>query len=452
MGDLNMRMKQIAPVMSALLAVTMLAACSSKGNESATKETAVQPVVDMTKPVTLTVASGLGMSLEDFDKSYGDDIRKKFPNVTLNYIARGQGTTIPELIAAGTYPDLVFGVLSDVDNYLINLNLHMDMAPLAKKHGYDLGRFEPGLLDAIKTTTPEGSLIGLPMPYGGTQVMFYNKSIFDKFGVPYPKDGMTWDDTYDLAKKMTRNEGGEIYRGFSSFYGVVLRDNQLSVPYLDPKADKMYNPEKWKELFLNISRFYEIPNNMRAEGTSQTTEAAAFGATQKVALTVTQFGAYSGLPDEMNWDMVTMPTFKEAPNTSGMVTGSSAYWYITKTNQNPDMTFKVVEYLLSDERQIAEAKSKANMPSVRTIKDLDKILGSEMPKLKGKNMAAVTTMKPAAVPPARSQGLVGANLNELKKIVEGTINKLIINKIDINTALREAEEAMAKQVEAKKSQ
>lgn len=446
-----MRLKAVTSMMAALIAVSMLSACS-KGNESTTPEASALPIVDMTKPVTLTVASGLGMSLEDFNKNYGDDIRKKFPNVTLNYIARGQGTTIPELVAAGTYPDLVFGVLSDVDNYLINLNLHMDITQLAKKHGYDLGRFEPGMLDAIKTTTPEGSLIGLPMPYGGMHVMFYNKSIFDKFGVPYPKDGMTWDDTYELAKKMTRNEGGDIYRGFSSFYGAVLRDNQLSVPYLDPKADKMYNTEKWKELFANLARFYEIPNNMRAEGTSQTAEAGAFDKSQKVALTVTQFGAYGGFPDELNWDMVTMPTFKELPNTSGMIAGSSSYWYITKTNTNPDMTFKIVEYLLSDERQIAEARTKANMPSVRTIKDLDKILGADMPKLKGKNMGAVTKMKPAAAPPARSPGLVGANLNELKKIVESTMNKLIINKSDMNTALREAEEEMAKQVEAKKKQ
>jgi len=448
-----MRMKAVTPAIAALLAVSMLSACS-KGNESAAsgKETPAPPTVDLTQPVTLTVASGFGMSVEDFDKSHGNDIRKKFPNVTLNYIARGQGTSIPELVAAGTYPDLVFGGFSDVDNYLINLNLHMDITPLAKKHGYDLGRFEPGMLDAIKTTTSEGSLIGLPMPYGGMHVMFYNKAIFDKFGVPYPKDSMTWDDAYELAKKMTRNEGGEIYRGFSSFYGAVLRDNQLSVPYLDTKTDKMFNPEKWKELLLNLSRFYEIPNNMRAEGTSQIAEAGAFDKSQKVALAVTQFGAYSGFPEELNWDMVTMPTFKELPNTSGMIAGSTSYWYITKTNKNPDITFKIVEYLLSDERQIAEAKSKANMPSVRTIKDLDKILGSDMPKLKGKNMGAVTKMKPAAAPPARAQGLVGANMNELKKIIESSMNKLIINKLDINTVLREAEEAMDKQVEAKKNQ
>ncbi|CAG7652339.1 ABC transporter substrate-binding protein [Paenibacillus allorhizosphaerae] len=438
-------------LLTAALAVTMLTACSKAGNGSVSGTTE-SVKMDLTSPVTLTVASGLGMSVEDFNKSYGDKIKAKFPNVTLNFIARSQGTTIPELVTAGIYPDIVFGIISDIDNYLINLNLHADMAPLIKKHNYDLNRFEPILIDAIKTTNPEGNIIGLPMPYGGMQVMFYNKSIFDKFGVPYPKDGMTWDQTYELAKQMTRVDGGDVYRGFGSFYGALLRDNQLSVPYLDPKADKMYDPEKWKVLFNNFSRFYQIQNNKRADGTSQTSEAEAFEKSQKVALNANQFGRYAGFPAEMNWDMVTMPTFKEAPNTTGMIVGSSGYWYITKTNKNQDISFKIIEFLLSDEMQIEEAKTKANMPSVRTIKDLDKIVGSELPALKGKNIGALTKMKPAAVPPARAQGLVGANLNELKKIVETTMNKIIINNVDINTALREAEEAMAKQVEAKKAQ
>ncbi|CAG7616172.1 hypothetical protein PAESOLCIP111_01874 [Paenibacillus solanacearum] len=438
-------------LLAALLAASLLTACSKAGNGSVSDpKEAVK--VDLSTPVTLTVASGLGMSVEDFNKSYGDKIKAKFPNVTINFIARGQGTTIPELVTAGIYPDIVFGIVSDIDNYLINLNLHEDMGPLIKKHNYDMNRFEPLLIDAIKTTNPEGNVIGLPMPYGGMQVLFYNKSIFDKFGVPYPKDGMTWDDTYELAKQMTRVDGGDVYRGFASFYGALLRDNQLSVPYLDPKADKMYDPEKWKTLFNNFSRFYQIQNNKRADGTSQTAEAAAFETSQKVALNANQFGRYAGFPAEMNWDMVTMPTFKEAPNTTGMIVGSSGYWFITKTNKNQDISFKVIEFLLSDEMQIEEAKTKANMPSVRTIKDLDKIVGSELPALKGKNISALTKMKPAAVPPARAQGLVGANLNELKKIVEATMNRIIINNIDVNTALREAEEAMAKQVEAKKAQ
>ncbi|WP_248924420.1 hypothetical protein [Paenibacillus hamazuiensis] len=72
------------------------------------------------------------------------------------------------------------------------------------------------------------------------------------WGVPYPKDGMTWDEVYDLAKKMTRTD--EAIRGFSSFISAVLRDNQLSVPYIDAKADKMADSEQWKKIFANLAR------------------------------------------------------------------------------------------------------------------------------------------------------------------------------------------------------
>ena len=38
---------------------------------------------------------------------------------------------------------------------------------------------------------------------GGPGVWYYNKTVFDKAGVPYPTHGWTYDDFLDIAKKLT---------------------------------------------------------------------------------------------------------------------------------------------------------------------------------------------------------------------------------------------------------
>ncbi|MCC2686162.1 MAG: extracellular solute-binding protein family 1 [Paenibacillaceae bacterium] len=434
---------------SLILLIPLLAACGSSENGSSASKGANLADIQMNEPVTLTFVSQFGDSQEYFDQLYGDRIKQKFPNVTINFIPRGKGTGIVDLVAAGTFPDIMYGNTSDIDNFLINNGLAFDLSDLVKKYNYDLNRFEPVLIDNIKKTNADGLLYGLPMPSSQVEVLFYNKGIFDKFGVPYPKDGMTWDDTYELAKRLTRVDGDQVYRGFSSFIGAVLRDNQLSVPYLDPHADKMYDPEKWKALLQNLGRFYEIPNNNRdPKKKSQTEEYTYFHTHLNVAMQVNQLTRFLEFPAELNWDLVTIPTFKEAPNTGSQ--SGAYYWYISSTNKQKDISFKIIAYMLSDEVQLDMAKKLALVPSLASSSDIFKSIGKDVPALQGKNIQAVYKYRPASAPAKRDKGLIGADPNKLKTTMEDAFNKITLDKVDINTALRDASEAMDKAVQDKK--
>lgn len=76
----------------------------------------------------------------------------------------------------------------------------------------------------------------LPL-FRNIQATFYNKGIFDKFGVPYPKDGMTYDEAIELAKKVTRSVDGVQYYGL--FPGnPAIQLGQLSQTFLDGKTDE----------------------------------------------------------------------------------------------------------------------------------------------------------------------------------------------------------------------
>ncbi|MCS7464366.1 extracellular solute-binding protein [Paenibacillus doosanensis] len=437
--------------MAAAVMTAALSGCGGGGKEEAAGEQAGAKE-DLNAPVTLIFKSDFGDDQEAFDKKYGNKIKEKFPNVTVQFLPREQGVGINELITSGVYPDIMIGNTSNIDSFLINPGLAYDMSGLIKSANYDLDRFEPTLIEQMRNTNPKGELYGLPMPYGGMQVLFYNKGLFDKFGVPYPTDGMTWDEVYELAKKMTRVDGGQVYRGFSSFIGAVLRDNQLSVSYLDPKADKLNDTEKWKRLLENLGRFYQIPNNNRdPKKRSQTEESGAFMKNMNVAMMVNQFGQYTGIPEEIDWDMAAIPTFKEAPDTGTQI--NSAYWFITRTNEHKDISFAIISYLLSDEVQALDAKQQATVPSLKSANagDAFRSLGQDVPALQGKNVKALFYHKPAAAPPKRDPGLVGADPNKLKVALETAFNQYTLDNVDMNTVLRQTEEAVQKLAEEKKN-
>ena len=54
----------------------------------------------------------------------------------------------------------------------------------------------------------DGQLFGLPFRKDNN-LIFYNKDLFDAAGVPYPEDGMTFDEYVELAKTMTSGEGAD---------------------------------------------------------------------------------------------------------------------------------------------------------------------------------------------------------------------------------------------------
>jgi multiple sugar transport system substrate-binding protein len=67
---------------------------------------------------------------------------------------------------------------------------------------------------AKENMTIDGRQYGFPTN-PGPWVIFYNKNLFDKNHVPYPKDDWTWDDFVDTAKKLTvKNADGRRNESF----------------------------------------------------------------------------------------------------------------------------------------------------------------------------------------------------------------------------------------------
>ncbi|MCJ8012644.1 extracellular solute-binding protein [Paenibacillus sp. KQZ6P-2] len=386
------------------------------------------PAEDL-KPVTLTVMPiSVGINEEDFKLLFTDPVKAKYPNINVELFKGPEGAGLEELIAAKNTPDMMLiwnGAMPSVKRF----EMFQDITPYIEKEGVDINRFEPVVLDTIRNVSDNGELYGLPFSMQ-LNALYYNKEIFDKFGVSYPTDGMTWNEVTDLAKKVTGKIDGTQFSGLSPEHL-----ERLSFPYgittIDAKTNKAsINNDQWKQVFQTAYNIYKIPGNEKDKAWAFLDKTGAMFAGFNIFPNLMQMSA-EGFT---NWDVVQYPSFPGHENTYGMV--DAHILTINSTSEHPDEAMKAISVITSDEVQKLSA-SKTLRVTALTSPEVQNAFGADNPFMKGKNIAGVFKSKPAPAPvfsPFNGDGMGIAN----KKFDEYLAGK------DLNTALREAEEEINK--------
>ncbi|RKN71884.1 ABC transporter substrate-binding protein [Paenibacillus ginsengarvi] len=428
----------------AVLIVSLLAACSGNGGgkEEGGPSGVTTPPKAMKEPVTLGFVFG-SVNQQEFDKFYVEPLREKFPHITFKGYPPGPGANINDLVTAGTIPEIFIGSKGAITNQLNPLGLVNDISPLIKSNGYDLGRLDPATVDIMQKVA-NGKIVGLPLNLDAN-ALYYNKDLFDKFGVAYPKDGMTWDDIYGIAAKLTRVDQGVQYRGFSDRWGdTFFLRNPFNLPYLDPKEEKTtFLNEDWKKVIDNWLRFYTLPGLKFDAKTANKEEDRKVFTSGLSAMTVMTLDIPSW---KFNWDVVSIPAYKEKPGIG--LQANALYNYILKGSKNQQAAFEVAAYMTSDEYQTRMSKD-GRFP-VLTNDKIKKAFMENEPLYKGKNIAAFSYNKFAPEPQGRSPGLVN-NVNVQDKFLLPEMINLLLGTKDVNTALRSADEASVKALAEEKA-
>ncbi|CAG7625246.1 ABC transporter substrate-binding protein [Paenibacillus allorhizosphaerae] len=404
-------------------------ASNPKGNPAAGEAQKIN-----TEPVNLTVWAS--MSEEVFQKLVVQPVKMKYPHISLTMV--GTDKKIPDLIASDNVPDIITDSIASIPKYE-ELKLAEDLTPFVKAFNLDLGRISPVVLDTVRKASSDGKLSGLPIS-GNVVMMYYNKDTFDRFGVPYPKDGMTWDETYELAKKMTKTDGGVQYRGFHFQDVFQFTANQLSLPIVDSKTNKAaVNNDKWRKLFENYARFFTIPGN-EVDDKTYGGHQNQFLKDKTIAMYVTS-SIFSKLPDALkdglNFDMVTLPSFSEAPGITTQVDGGIRI--VSSTSKHKDQAFLALSAMLSDEAQVWTARN-GNTAVLNDPKILEEF-GKDIEILKDRNRLGFVRNKPA--PPSPSITKYDASAYS---IVRSQFKKMVLTHADVNTILRETEELINKAI------
>ncbi|MGO4276381.1 extracellular solute-binding protein, partial [Paenibacillus sp. TAF58] len=186
----------------------------------------------------------------------------------------------------------------------------------------------------------------------------------------------TYDEAYELAKKLTRVEGEITYKGFSQNPGHYMNYNQLSLSPLSLTEDKAsLNTPEWKKVVDNMRRFYDIPANQ-----FDTVETfATKGNIAMAVATVDHIVSFHEQNKNLNFDIVSAPSFSDFPDT-GYQPNLYAM-YITKQSTKKDQAFQVMAAILSEEHQVDLAKEGVIVPL--ESKAVQEAFGQNLPQMRG---------------------------------------------------------------------
>jgi len=159
-------------------------------------------------PVTITYAMWGDTTELANQQKVVDAFKVLNPNITVKVSVADWTTYWDKLqtdLAGGNAPDVLLMDGPLYPDYQTRDQL-LDLTPLITRDGFDTG----GLVDlAVQDfTAPDGHLYGLPRDLN-TIALFYNKTMFDAAGLPYPDGTWDWNKLVEVAKKLTKTSGGK---------------------------------------------------------------------------------------------------------------------------------------------------------------------------------------------------------------------------------------------------
>jgi multiple sugar transport system substrate-binding protein len=442
-----------AILLSVALTVTLLSGCAGSGQPVSKQEATAAETASATKevvhdPVTLKFYNLNPVVMpEDQFKTYLEaPVKKKYPYISFEFIQGSTGSTKPNtishLVAAGTVPDIIVSGASNLFEF-VELGLTEDIMPLIKKHNFDLDRMDDQSVAFLRKFSPDDNLFALPFKYGSI-VVYYNKDIFDKFGAPYPKDFMTWDEINELTKRVTRTVDGVKYKGFSGVFSTMFNYNQLGMSFVDPKTLRAsVNSEAGRKILEPLIKLYSIPGNEFDR--KKANDNNVFMKDKNLAMYENSNIIYlfdENIRKTLNWDLVTVPLFDR-----NQKTGSGPFpqnIVITKTSKNKDAAFLTVDTLLSDEVQGQRASILGAEPILKKQSVRDQFM-KEVDYAVGKNVGAFFKANPA--PP---RNLTKFD-NQANTDFTTAMEDVLLKKSDLNTALRKAEDKINKRIDEDKA-
>lgn len=435
-GETTMRRNKTAVLAATFVCALLGAACSSGKAPDANGSDSGSPPAEP-QPVTLTFYTRT--VLDDFEKYVNRFVKQKFPHVTLQVVENKQGTRIEELIAAGDMPDIIWEGLTNIGT-LVDLKVPDDMTPLAQKHGFRFDKYDPKIVDTIRSYAPKGEMYYLPYNVLAF-ALHYNKDIFDKFGVPYPKDNMTWSEAIELGKKLNRSEGGLAYVGLRPPLDINRMQSQLSLAYVDPATEKaVVHTDGWRKLFDTFKSMYSTPGQPAIKSFFEARD--EFLNKRTVAMLpdilLLQNAEMQKLESEgLKWDFVTYPSFEDKPGIGPGVFSDG--FVIPNGSKNKDLAFRIAAYLSTDPEVQLEASKNGRLTATNDKKLLEQAFANN-PAAKGKNVKSVVSQN-YPEPYATSSYHTAA-----RAIVNGRLLDYVNGKNDVNTLLQLAEEQVNKKV------
>ncbi len=234
----------------------------------------------------------------------------------------------------------------------------------------------------LEPFTVNGQLQCIPMNMSSLEV-YYNKDLFDRAGVPYPKDGWTWDDFVRDAKAITALSTPD-----EKIYGLGI-DPQLIrlAPFIwqnggeivddvdHPTRLTLDTPQAKEafQWFVDLQVKHHVVATQEENYSEQDQTRFLFNTLGMWLLSrrvVPALRTSSGF----SWDVAPLPQGKEKAG----ILHSDAYC-ISKDSKNHKLAWKFVEYANGPVGQVIAAKTGRTVPSLKSVAQSHDYLQSDKP-------------------------------------------------------------------------
>lgn len=322
-------------------------------------------------------------------------------------------TQFSNFMASRNVPD-VFCVPDGNFGTWVQTGVMLDLQDRFESCDLDVEHLAPSALKRYRyngTTMGTGDLYCLPKditPY----VMYYNKDLFDEYGVPYPSDDviMTPDEALDMWKKFgydrgtvgtykTGSKAGQMKLSDGHIYGVAkLYPESLiwsnGADYLsDSRTEVLIDSPEFIEAFnyiVDCEMTYAVAPTARVIGS--TSEKSLF-LNGKAACYIEGRSVTTDLRNRatFNWDIAPIPAFPANQQVNGW-SGSVGY-AVYKNCAHPDEAFELAKYFTSKEGQLIMAEAGFTAPlynDEETIAAFYKLEEGKMPANTGEFIRAAT--------------------------------------------------------------
>lgn len=207
-----------------------------------------------------------------------------------------------------------------------------------------------------------------------TVALWYNKTMFDEAEMEYPTADWTWDDMFEAAKKLTKDDGSQ--------YGLALRNDNNQAGYYnmiydnggfvinDDKTESGWDDPKTIEAMEQVEEFIKAGVMPSMETMSENGEDVLFQS-GKVAMVLQGSWMLAAYRDNEytaeNCDCVELP--KSATTDRRVSIYNGLGWAASASGSNTENAWKLIEYLGSEAAQKKQAELGVTMSAYTGTSD-----------------------------------------------------------------------------------
>lgn len=290
------------------------------------------------------------------------EFEKENPNIKIDFLHIPQNyfQKIHLLFASNTAPDVIF-----INNQYLpiyaNANVLEDLS--IYKNELETDKFYP---KSLQTLSWDEKLYAVPRDISNL-VIYYNKSLFDKKGVQYPKKGWTYDDFLDAAKKITDKP---------NVFGISFEEEPLFyMPYLMTFGVEEVPKFEDKKVQIALEKYADLRYKHKVaplkENSASATMAQMF-LQERLGMYISGRWLVPKFREDakFDWDIVEF---------AGKVPMDSSGWAISKSSKHKTEAIKLIKFLSSSKSIEEFTKSGLIVPARIDVANSEIFLDGKSP-------------------------------------------------------------------------